>query len=139
MAVAGYLRWLIAVGGGIMLFRGWAQGLQSAGQYFGGVFQNATTHVAAEAIGGNMSVGNTSFANQSLFNTNANHFDTNARHASGMVSFQTASGSLVSVSPNGREILNTQGSLSNLPVDIRVAESLRTSASRPVQSNITAG
>ena len=139
MALAGYLSWIVALGGGIWLYRGWTSGIQSAGQYFGGVFQNAATHVAAEAISGNMSVGNTSFANQSLFNTNANHFDTNARHASGMVSLQTASGSMMSVSPNGREILNTQGSLSNLPVDIRVAESIRSSASTQYQSSVTAG
>jgi conjugal transfer mating pair stabilization protein TraG len=139
MALAGYLSWVIALGGGWMLFKGWTSGIQSAGQYFGGVFQNAATHVAAEAVSGNMSVGNTSFANQSSFNTNANHFDTNVRHASGMVSLQTASGSTVSVSSDGREILNTQGSLSNLPVDIRVAESLRTSASTQYQSSVTAG
>jgi conjugal transfer mating pair stabilization protein TraG len=139
MALAGYLSWIVAIGGGVMLFRGLPAGLQSAAQYFGGVLQNATTHVAAEAVSGNMSVGNTSFANQSQFNTNANHFDTNARHASGMTTFQTATGSTVSVSPNGREIMNTQGSLSNLPVDIRVAESIRSSASTQSQMSFSAG
>ncbi len=137
MALAGYLGWIIALGGGVMLFKGWTSGIQSAGQYFGGVFQNAATHVSAEAIGGNMSVGNTNFDNHSAFNTNANHFDTNARHASGMVSFQTGAGSTVSVSPDGREILNTQGSISNLPVDIRVAESTREMASTQYQTSVT--
>ncbi len=139
MALAGYLSWIIAISGGIMLYRGWASGIQSAGQYFGGVFQNASTHVAAEAVSGNMSVGATNFDTHSAFNTNANHFDTNARYASGMLSLQTPSGSMLSVSSNGREILNTQSALSNLPVDIRVAESLRTSASSQYQSNVTAG
>jgi conjugal transfer mating pair stabilization protein TraG len=139
MALAGYLSWLVAIGGGVMLFRGLPAGLQSAAQYFGGVLQNATTHVAAEAVSGNMSVGNTSFSNQSQFNTNANHFDTNARHASGMVTMQTSAGSTVSVSPNGKEIMNTQGSLSNLPVDIRVAESIRSAASSQYQTSYTAG
>ncbi len=138
MALAGYLTWLVAIGGGIMLFRGLPAGLQSAAQYVGGVLQNTTSHVAAEAVSGNMSVGNTNFANQSLFNTNANHFDTNARQASGMVSLQTSIGSTVSVSSNGREILNTQGSLSNLPVDIRVAESIRIAASAQSQMSYTA-
>lgn len=139
MALAGYLTWLVAIGGGVMLFRGLPAGLQSAAQYFGGVLQNATTHVAAEAVSGNMSVGNTNFANQSQFNTNANHFDTNARQASGMVTLQTSTGGTVSVSSNGREILNTQGSLSNLPVDIRVAESIRSAASSQSQMSYTAG
>jgi conjugal transfer mating pair stabilization protein TraG len=139
MALAGYLSWVIAIGGGVMLFRGLPAGLQSAAQYMGGILQNATTHVASEAVSGNMSVGNTNFANQSQFNTNANHFDTNARQASGMLSLQTATGSTVSVSPNGREIMNTQGSLSNLPVDIRVAESIRSAASSQYQTNYTAG
>jgi len=139
MALAGYLSWVIALGGGIMLFRGLPAGLQSMGQYFGGVLQNATTHVAAEAVSGNMSAGNTSFGNQSQFNTNANHFDTNARHASGMLSMQTSSGSTVSVAANGREIMNTQGSLSNLPVDIRVAQSLRSAASSQYGENYSAG
>jgi conjugal transfer mating pair stabilization protein TraG len=139
MALAGYLSWVIAIGGGIMLFKGLPAGLQNMGQYLGGVMQNATTHVAAEAVSGNMSVGNTNFANQSLFNTNANHFDTNARQASGMLSLQTATGATVSVSSGGRQIMNTQGSLSNLPVDIRVAQSIRSAASSQFQENYSAG
>ncbi len=138
MALAGYLSWLVAIGGGVMLFRGLPAGLQSAAQYLGGVLQNATTHVASEAISGNMSVGNTNFATHSQFNTNANHFDANARHASGMLSLQTSTGSMISVSPDGREILNTQASQSNLPVDIRVAESTRMSASTQSQQSYTA-
>lgn len=139
MALAGYLSWIVALGGAVMLFRGLPAALQSMGQSLGGVMQNATTHVAAEAISGNMSVGNTSFANQSQSNTNSNHFDNNARYASGMTTLQTGTGSTLSVSPDGREIMNTQGSLSNLPVDIRVAESVRSAASAQYQTNYTAG
>lgn len=139
MALAGYLSWIVALGGGIVIFRGLPQFLQSAGQYVGGVVQNAASHISAEAVAGNISAGNTSFSTHSRFNTNANHFDTNARHASQMVTLQTSTGSTFSSMPDGNEVLNTQGAISNLPVDIRVAQSIRTAAAEQAQSNYTAG
>lgn len=138
MALAGYLTFAVTIGGGIMLFRGLPGALQSAGQYLGGVIQNAASHVTAEAIGGNLSVGNTHFANHSQFNTNANHFDTNARHASGMLTLQTAMGSTVSVTSGGTEVMDNRGALSNLGVSVNVTDSVRTAASAQAQNSYTA-
>lgn len=139
MAVAGYLMWPVTLGGAIMLFRGLPSAIQSMGQLLGGVVQHAGSHVAAESIGGNISAGNASFGNRSLFNTNANHWDTNVRFAAGGATFQTKTGSTLSITPGGMEVLDARGAMSNLPVSIQAAESLRTAASHQMQSSINAG
>lgn len=138
MALAGYLMWPVTIGGAIMIFRGMPSAIQGMGQYLGGVAQHTASGVAAESVGGNISVGNSSFGNQSLYNTNANHFDANGRYASGMMTLQTSSGSTVSISPSGSEMMDNRGAISNLGVDVRVAESIRTSAARQAQTNNSA-
>lgn len=139
MALAGYLMWPVTIGGAIMIFRGMPSAIQGMGQYLGGVAQHTASSVAAETVGGNISVGNTSFANRSLYNTNANHFDANGRYASGMMTLQTGSGSSVSISPSGSEVMDNRGAMSNLGVDVRVADNIRAAASQQMQASYTAG
>lgn len=138
MAVAGYLMWPVTLGGAVMLFRGMPQAIQSMGQLMGGVVQHAGSHVVAESVGGNISAGNANFGNRSMHNTNANHWDTNLRYAAGSQTFQTAMGSSLTVTPSGGEVLDNRGSLSNLSVSVRMAESMRSVASHQAQSSLSA-
>jgi conjugal transfer mating pair stabilization protein TraG len=138
MAVAGYLMWPVTLGGAIMLFRGLPSAVQSMGQLMGGVVQHAGSHVVAESVGGNISTGNANFGNQSMNNMNANHWDSNLRYAAGAATFQTGTGSSVTHTAGGNEVLDNRGGLSNLPVSINVAESTRMVASHQAQSSLTA-
>ena len=138
LALAGYLMWPITLGGALMLFRGLPNAIQSMGQLLGGVVQHAGSHVAAEAVGGNISAGNASFGNHSFSNTSGNHWDTNARYAAGGATFQTETGSSLSVTPGGFEVLDNRGGLSNLGSSVHMAESIRTSASHQAQSSLSA-
>ncbi len=139
MAIAGYLMWPVTIGGAIMLWRGMPSAIQSIGHYMGGVAQSAATHVAAEGIGGNISVGNTNFGNHSLSNTTANHFDTNARYASGMATWQTETGTTISITPSGGEVMDARAAMSNLGASVQITDSLRSAMSRQAQASATAG
>lgn len=138
MAIAGYLMWPVTIGGAMMLWRGMPAAIQSMGQYLGGVAQSAATHVAAEGVGGNISVGNTNFGNHSLSNTTANHFDTNARFASGMSTWQTGTGASISITPSGSEVMDARGSMSNLGASVQITDSIRSAMSRQAQASYTA-
>jgi conjugal transfer mating pair stabilization protein TraG len=138
MAVAGYLMWPVTLLGGTMLFRGLPSAVQSMGQSIGGILQHTGSHVAAEAIGGNISAGNTSFGNHSLNNTNANHWDSNVRYAAGGATFQTSRGSSVSITASGHEVMDNRGASSNLGVSVQMAESLRTAVSHQAQASLSA-
>lgn len=136
IAVAGYLIWPVTLGGAIMLYRGLPGAIQSMGQFIGGVVQHTGSHVAGEVVGGNISAGNANFANQSLFNSNANHLDKNFRFAEGGINMQTGTGSSLTYTPEGGSVLNTQGALSNLSTHINVSESIRAMASSQSQSSL---
>jgi conjugal transfer mating pair stabilization protein TraG len=138
MAVAGYLMWPVTLGGAVMLFRGMPNAIQSMGQLLGGVVQHSGSHVVAESVGGNISAGNANFGNRSLNNTTANHWDTNARYAAGAATFQTGTGSSLTITPDGSEVLDNRGGLSNLGVSVHVAESIRSVASHQAQSSLNA-
>ncbi len=137
IAVAGYLMWPVTLGGALMLFRGMPNAIQSMGQLMGGVVQHGSSHVVGEAIGGNISAGNANFGNRSQHNTNANHWDTNLRYASGSQTFQTGTGSSVTHTADGNEVLDNRGGLSNLPVAVHMAESVRSVASRQTQASLS--
>lgn len=139
MAVAGYLIWPVTIGGAVMLFRGLPGFIQNTGQFLGGVVQHSSTQVVSESIGGNINAGNASFGNKSLNNMNANHWDSNLRYASGASTFQTGTGSSITITPQGNEVLNNQGGMSQLAVNVQVAESNRAAASSQAQMSYTAG
>lgn len=138
MAVAGYLMWPVTIGGAIMLFRGLPGAIQSMGQLLGGVAQHSGGHVATESIGGNISTGNASFGNRSMGNTSANHFDTNARYAAGGAVLQTGTGSSLSITPEGGEVLDNRAAMSNLSSNIHWSDSIRMVASQQAQSSLNA-
>lgn len=105
--------------------RGGAMGFMALSQYMGGAIQSAGSQAVQETTTGNLSVGNTSFGNHSAFNTNANHFDTNARVFSGAYNTQMAGGSQLTITPNGAAILDNRGAISSLGTSVNLAESIR--------------
>ena len=123
-SLAGYLSLSVP-----LLAAGMVKGLMSvftqAAQYMAGVTQGAASTAAGEAVSGNLSLGNVNYSNQSSFNTSANHFDTNARVFSGMMTTQMAGGSTLSMTPDGTAIMNNQSAISNLGASVNLAESLR--------------
>ena len=138
MALAGYLSLGLTLVLIPAIFKGLPSALQSAGHLLGGVLQNSASHVTAEAIGGNISVGNTNFGNHSQNNTNANHFDTNTRMASGALTMQTSTGSTITVTPDGHEVMDSRGAISSLGASIHMSDSIRTAASMQAHTSYTA-
>ncbi len=138
MAVAGYLMWPVTLGGAIMLFRGMPGAVQSMGQMMGGVVQHAGSHVVSESVGGNISAGNANFGNRSFNNTNANHWDSNVRYASGGATLQSGTGSSLSITPDGSEVLDNRAAISNLSSNVNWADSKRMVASHQAQSSLNA-
>ena len=135
--LAGYLSLSVP-----LLAWGLIQGLGSSfthmAHLIGGTIQSAASASTGETASGNFSLGNTQFATHSQFNTNANHWDSNTRYASGLTSLQTPSGALLSLSPEGHTSLDQHSALSNLGVSINVSDSLHKAASTQAQTSYTA-
>ncbi len=126
--VAGFLAAatpIIAAG----IFRDMMSVFVQASSYLGGAMQSAAFAAAGEAVTGNVSLGNTHFNDHSAYNTNANHFDTNPRVASGMMSYQLAGGGTSSIAADGSVILSSHSAISQLPVSPYLAQSLQQSFS----------
>lgn len=109
MAVAGYLIWPVTLGGAMMLFRGLPSAIQSMGQFMGGVVQHAGSHVVAESV-----------------------------FSAGMATWQTGTGSTISITPGGTEVMDNRGAVSNLGVSVQIADSIRSAISKQAQMNYTA-
>lgn len=125
-SLAGYISISVPfIAGGIM--KGLMSTFNQVSQYMGGVTQNTASSGAAEAVSGNVSLGNMNYSNQSAFNTSANHFDTSARVNSGMYSTQTAGGSTLSMTADGTQIMNNQGAISSLGTSVNLADTLKAS------------
>ncbi len=122
--LAGYLSLSIPViayavtKGGVMSF-------MTLAQYIGGATQSAASQAVQEETTGNLSFGNTTIGNHSAFNTNANHVDTNARVFSGAYSTQMAGGSALTITPNGKAVLDNRGAISSLGTSVNIANALR--------------
>lgn len=131
--LAGYLSLSVPIlAWGIV--KGMGSSLTQLAQFVGGTIQSAVTATAAEAATGNISLGNTHLGNHSQFNTNANHWDMNARYAAGMSSIQTPEGATLSLTPDGTEVMDQRGSLSNLGVSIHMSERLSAAATTQAQT-----
>jgi len=120
------------------IIKGMGAVFSQAAQYIAGVTQGAASSASGEASSGNLSLGNVSYQNSSAFNTSANHFDTNAKTFSGMVTNQMAGGSTLSIAPDGTAIMNNQSAISNLGSHINIAESLRASYMKQADNAETA-
>ena len=127
--LAGYLSLSVPfLAGGLV--KGMSGTFTQLAQYIGGVTQSAGSSAAAEVVSGNLSMGNTNFSNHSAFNTSANHWDTSARSANSISSFQVAGGSTLSMSSDGTAVMDNRGAISSLGTSINLAESVRSVASQ---------
>lgn len=125
--LAGYISMsvpIIAAG----LVKGLAAAFSQVAQYVGGVSHSAAGAVAAETASGNLSLGNTSFSTHHANNTSANHFDTNATTASGMIAEQMPGGSTLGLMADGSMVMNNQAAISNLGTTINLASAIRSTA-----------
>jgi hypothetical protein len=75
-----------------------------------------------------LSLANTSFGTHNANNTSANHFDTTARTATGMITNQMPSGSTLTMTQDGSLVMNNQGAISNLGTTVNLASAIRSTA-----------
>ncbi|MFT3741096.1 MAG: conjugal transfer protein TraG N-terminal domain-containing protein [Gammaproteobacteria bacterium] len=125
--LAGYLSLsvpLIATG----IVKGMSSIFSHVAQYVGGSLQSSAVSAGGEVAGGNLSLGNTHFNTHQANNTAANHFDTNARTSTGMMTSQMPGGSLLSFTASGSEVMNNQPAISSLGTSINLASAIRTTA-----------
>lgn len=114
----------------IIVVKGMASGFTQLAQYIGGVTQTTALGAATEIATGNLSLGNTNFANHNAFNTSANHFDTSARMMAGTMSYQLPTGSAVTLMPDGTAVLDNRNAISSLGTSINLSDAIRASSSK---------
>lgn len=119
------------------LVKGMATTMTQLAQYIGGVSQSAGVAAAAEASTGNIGLGNTHFSTHSAFNTSANHFDT-AGHVSSGLSYQLSGGEGVTLMPDGTAVMDRRAVMSNLGVEVHLADSIRNAATQQAEKSYNA-
>lgn len=129
IGLAGYMSLSVpAIAGGLLW--GMHNAFAQVSQYVGGVAQSASTQAASEAVSGNFSLGNTSIANHNAFNTSTNKLDTNLKVATGAGSLQQSDGTQLAHMPDGREVVNMQGTISSIGTQIDLSEAYRSSLAK---------
>jgi len=136
-SLAGYLSLSVPVLA-YSLVRGLGGAMSSMAQYMGGLTQSVSSQIAAEAAGGNISVGNTSVDTHSAFNTSANHFDNMGRFTSGGMSVNMPGGSSLSMTPDGGMVMDTRGAFSNLGSNITLSDSRRAALMQQSETSLQA-
>ena len=126
--MAGYLMMAIPfISGGLVM--GMASAFNSAASYVGGVLQSSASSAASEAASGNISVGNSSWAN-----VNANKFDTNSTLMQGMSTEQLKTGVLRTTRSDGGDVYDSGHAFSKLPVNVRASDVLSESFSSQAEA-----
>ena len=121
------------------LVKGMASTFTHISQYVGGVTQSAGGAAAAEAITGNISLGNSSMSNHNMFNTSSNHLDTSGRVNTGSFTTSMAGGSLATMTADSYVVMDMRNSISNPGASINFADTLRASYSQQAERATTAG
>ncbi len=125
--LAGYISISVPVIASSLVY-GLHKGFSQVAQYVGGSLHSGAGGVAQEAASGNLSLANTSFGTHNANNTSANHFDTTARTATGMIPNQMPSGSTLTMTQDGSLVMNNQGAISNLGTTVNLASTIRSTA-----------
>ena len=126
-SLAGYVSLSVPIIASSLVY-GFHRGFAQVAQYVGGSLHSGAGSVAAEAASGNLSLGNTSFGTHTANNTSANHFDTTARTATGMITNQMPGGSTLTMTQDGSMVMNNQGAISNLGTTVNLASAIRSTA-----------
>lgn len=125
-SLAGYLTMSVPfIAAGIA--KGMAGTMTHVAQFMGGVSQSAGSQAASEAVSGNISMGMTSMRNNSSFNTSSFQNELRGRTSTG-ASYQLPSGESINFMSDGNIAVDRGGTLSNLGVDVNLAESIHGSA-----------
>lgn len=92
-----------------------------------GSMQRSVISEADQDAKGDFALANTSIGNHSWNNVSANKFDTNTTHFAGSMTRQLADGATSTITPGGEEVINSNGALSQLPLNLNFAKSLAAS------------
>ena len=119
------------------LVTGMASAFNMAANYLGGMAHGIASGTASEAVSGNISLGNVSYGNTSAMNLNANKHDTNFTSMQGMSTLQNANASTETMTASGDAVYNTQGAISQMPINVNAAAAISRSASMGLQHSIS--
>lgn len=134
--MAGYLALAIPfISMGIVT--GMAGAFNMAANYLGGMAHGIAAGTASEAVSGNISLGNVSYGNTSAMNLNANKHDSNFTSMQGMSTLQNANASTETMTASGDSVYNTQGAISQMPINVNAAAAISRSASLGLQHSIS--
>ena len=97
--------------------------------------QSAATAAGSEAATGNISLGNTSLDTHRFNQTSAHSLSTSPHVDTGVFSYRTPEGATVSITPDGRQVVQGGGAASSFPSSINYGHSVSESlSSRAVES-----
>jgi|GEM_PF-3478049 len=86
--------------------------------------QSAATAAGSEAATGNISLGNTSIDTHRYNQTSAHSLTTSPHMDTGVFSYRTPEGATVSITPDGRQVVQGGGAASNFPSNINYGHSV---------------
>ena len=127
--LAGYLCMSIPFFSYGILSNGIAPAFSQMAQYIGGVAQSAAQAAAHEEVTGDYNLGDTSFDNNSMLNTNGYHFDNTGFINTGSVTTSMGDGAMLTHTASGQAVVNSSGALSSFRSNIDFADSIRASHS----------
>jgi len=86
--------------------------------------QSAATAAGSEAATGNISLGNTSIDTHRFNQTSAHSLTTSPQVDTGVFSYRTPEGAMVSITPDGRQVVQGGGAVSSFPNSINYGHSV---------------
>ncbi|MBP9777834.1 MAG: conjugal transfer protein TraG N-terminal domain-containing protein [Rickettsiaceae bacterium] len=106
-------------------------------QLVGSSTQSLSMASSGEAVTGNMQFGNTSFNNHSMFNDSGFKHDTNLGYQSGSITSQIASGSAITRTVDGTEVLNMESGISRLNTGINFQDRISSSITNHADTSLS--
>ncbi len=113
---------------------GLAGGFASLSQIVGGMSQSISHAVAGEVSHGNVSVGQFSGWNANYDNTNAHKHDINTTDYRGLSSSNLANGTIITQTPSGASIVNTNPAMSHLAVSVQGSQAVVSQLTQSAQT-----
>ncbi len=106
-------------------------------QLVGSSTQSYAMAATGEATTGNYSMGNTGFNNHSMYNTSGFKHDTNMNYASGASSLQLTSGSTITRTVDGTDVLNMESGISRLNTGINFQDRISSSITNNADTSLS--
>ncbi|WP_299006926.1 conjugal transfer mating-pair stabilization protein TraG [uncultured Shewanella sp.] len=123
----------------VIVIKGGASAMSSVSQQFAGMMNSVNARTSAAAASGDINLGNGQIDNYSFNNTSGNKLDTAGLDRRHGMTVQDGNGFSTTRFDSGKQVVSSQGALSNYGYDINgsqaLASSMRTSASNNIQSS----